>query len=109
MVLDKRVGVVSLLVSLALFAGGVFGQKPGDGSASQRLEVMRQKLETIRRSATSAASVLKTENKEDKAAKEDKENLDTPHARLKAVEKEASTLQSEVNSIRGKVDRKSVV
>lgn len=105
MFLHKRVGVVSLLISIAIFTGGVFAQKPGDGSASQRLEVMRQKLETIRRSATSAASVLKQENKDDKAAKDDKENLDTPYARLKGIEKEASTLQSEVNSLRGKVDR----
>lgn len=76
--------------------------KPGDGSIGQRLEVMRQKLETIRRSATSAASVLKEENKEDKT---DKTKADTPYARLKSIEKEASRLQSDVNGLRGKADR----
>ncbi len=71
----------------------------------QRLEVMRQKLDTMRRSLNSAASVLKQENKEDKAKKEDKTALDTPLARLKALEKEAATLQSEVNNLKGKIDR----
>lgn len=78
--------------------------KPGDGSPSTRLEVMKQKLETIRRSATSSASVLKEEAKDDKV-KDDKTNLDTPINRLRAIEKEASQLQSDVNSLRGKVDR----
>lgn len=78
--------------------------KPGDGSPSQRLEVMRQKLETMRRSLTSAASVLKQENKGD-AKKDDKENLESPLGRLLSLEKDASRLQSEVNSLRGKLDR----
>ena len=70
----------------------------------QRLEIMRQKLDTMRRSLDSAASVLKQESKEDKK-KEDKTAVDTPFARLKALEKEASTLQSEVNNLKGKIDR----
>lgn len=92
-------------VLLGLVSSFAFAQvKPGDGSPSTRLEVMKQKLETIRRSATSSASVLKEEAKDDKA-KEDKTNLDTPINRLRSIEKEASQLQSEVNSLRGKVDR----
>ncbi|MEO6333878.1 MAG: outer membrane protein assembly factor BamD [Pyrinomonadaceae bacterium] len=101
----KRDILASFVIVVGLLATGVFAQKPGDGSPSQRLEVMRQKLETIRRSATSAASALKQEAKDEKAGKDDKENLDTPHSRLRGIEKEASALQSEVNSIRGKVDR----
>jgi outer membrane protein assembly factor BamD len=106
MFLSKREILTSFLFIVAAFASGVVAQKPGDGSVSQRLDVMRQKLETIRRSATSAASVLKQE--QDKSEKKDddsKENLDTPYARLRGIEKEASSLQSEVNSMRGKVDR----
>src|SRR5687767_5092976 len=103
MVLDRRVKVLSLFFILALMASASFAQRPGDGSPGQRLEVMRQKLETIRRSATSAASVLKQESDDDK--KDEKENLDTPLSRLRSIEKEASSLQSEVNSIRSKVDR----
>ncbi|MEK7855081.1 MAG: hypothetical protein AAB288_03250, partial [Acidobacteriota bacterium] len=64
--------------------------KPGDGSVSTRLEVMKQKLETIRRSATSSASVLKEEAKDADAPKDDKTNLDTPINRLRSIEKEAS-------------------
>jgi outer membrane protein assembly factor BamD len=76
--------------------------KPGDGTASQRLEVMRQKLETVKRSAASSISVLRDEGEGDKAAKE---NPESPLNRLRAVEKEASSLQSEANSLRGKADR----
>ncbi len=94
-----------LFISAAFVTGGLSQAKPGDGSPSTRLEVMRQKLETIRRSATSSASVLKEETKDDKAAKDDKTSLDTPLSRLRAIEKEASQLQSDVNSLRGKLDR----
>lgn len=95
----------SLLITLAAVGIGFSQAKPGDGSPATRLEVMRQKLETIRRSATSSASVLKEEGKDDKASKDDKANLDTPINRLRSIEKEASRLQSEANSLRGKVDR----
>lgn len=105
MFLGKKKTIVSFLVSIALLATSAIAQNaPGDGSNAQRLEVMRQKLETIRRSASSAASALKQETKDDKG-KDDKENLDTPYNRLKTIEKEAARLQSEVNSLRGKVDR----
>jgi outer membrane protein assembly factor BamD len=98
---NKNTAVASLTVILA-FSLQLFAQaKPGEGSPAQRLDVVKQKLETIRRSAASAGSVLKQEGKDDK----DKEARDTPIARLKSIEKEASTLQSDVNSLRGKVDR----
>ena len=102
MFLNRNKTIVSVLGLVLAMSFASFGQaKPGDGSPSQRLEVLRQKLETIRRSASSAASVLKVENKDDKA----KENPDSPLARLRALEKEASNLQSDVNSLRGKIDR----
>ena len=83
-----------------------FGQtKPGDGTASQRLEVMGQKLTIMRRSLTSAASVLKEENKGEKSKKGDKEKTDTPRGRLLGLEKDAERLQSDVNSLKGKIDR----
>jgi outer membrane assembly lipoprotein YfiO len=102
----KNTTLISLILAAFCFSVGAFGQaKPGDGSPSQRLEVMKQKLETIRRSASSSASVLKQEAKDDKASKEDKTKIDTPIARLRSIEKEASGLQSDVNSLRGKLDR----
>ncbi len=99
-----RKSAIAAIISVALglsFASFTQAQQPGDGSPAQRLEVMRQKLETIRRSAASAASVLKEESKDEKG----KESPDSPIIRLKSIEKEASGLQSDVNSIRGKIDR----
>jgi outer membrane assembly lipoprotein YfiO len=101
----KRAVVLSFVLAMAFSAIG-FGQvKPADGTPLQRLEVMRDKLERIRRSLSSVISVLKEENKEDKAKKDDEKKLDTPLGRLVALEKDASRLQSDVNSLRGKVDR----
>ncbi len=102
---SKRFVLVSLLV---VFAGSFssYGQaRPGDGTDPQRLEVMRDKLERVRRSLSSVISVIREENKEDKAKKDDEKKLDTPLGRLIALEKDGSRLNSDVNSLRGKVDR----
>jgi outer membrane assembly lipoprotein YfiO len=93
--------VAALLVSLA--ATGL-AQTKGDGTIAQRLEVMGQKLETMRRSLKSALSVLEQESKDSKD-KDQKENPDSPHARLASLEKEVSRLQSDVNNLRGKSER----
>ncbi|MET0752054.1 MAG: outer membrane protein assembly factor BamD, partial [Pyrinomonadaceae bacterium] len=68
-------------------------------------DVMRQKLESMRRSLSSAASGIQEENKGDKTKKDDKNIANTPLGRLKSLEKEAATMQSQVNNLRGKVDR----
>ncbi|MFN0278420.1 MAG: outer membrane protein assembly factor BamD [Pyrinomonadaceae bacterium] len=104
-VLTKRLVFFSLLLVLGSVTLN-FGQaKPNDGTVSQRLEVMGQKLSIMRRSLTSAASVLKEENKDDKSKKDDKNKTDTALGRLLGLEKEAARLQSDVSSLRGKVDR----
>lgn len=95
---------LTLLLGLALAIPG-FAQKAGDGTISQRLDVMRQKLETMRRSLGSVISVLKDDAKEVKGKKDDKSALDTPLGRLKSLDKEVTGLQSEVNNLRGKIDR----
>jgi outer membrane assembly lipoprotein YfiO len=106
MILHKyKAFLLSLFLILSLVSIGTAQNKEAQGSVTQRLEVMRQKLETMRRSLESAASVLKDENKDDKSKKEDKTKLETPLGRLRGLQKEAQTLQSEVNSLRGKVDR----
>ncbi len=104
-VFTKKFLFMALAVVMTAGLSAFAQTKTGDGSVTQRLDVMRQKLETIRRSATSAASVLKQENAEEKQGKDDKTKIDTPYARLKSIEKEAAGLQSDVNNIRGKVDR----
>ena len=97
----------AFVLALIILAGSVagFGQSKGDGTALQRVDVMLNKLETMRRSLNSASSVLKQENKDDKTKKDDKEKADTPLGRLLSLEKEASRVQSEANSLRTKIDR----
>src|SRR5215207_10130051 len=98
--------ILALFLATLILSSDVAAQaKPGDGTPAQRLEVMRQKLDTMRRSLNSAASVLRDENKSDEAKKDDKEKLETPLGRLVSLEKDVSRLSSEVNSLRGKVDR----
>ncbi len=87
---------------LAVFATMGLAQGRSDATPTQRLEVMRQKLDTMKRSLSSASSVLRTE---DKDVKGDKDDPETPLGRLISLEKETSGLQNEVNSMRGKVSR----
>lgn len=106
MFLYQKKGIVLSSVLVLAFSAIGFGQaRPGDGTELQRLDVMRDKLERMRRSLGSAASVLRTENKDDKSKKDDEKKLETPLGRLVALEKDASRLQSDVNSLRGKADR----
>ncbi len=100
----NRAVLLSLTLILSFILPGM-AQKAGDGTITQRLDVMRGKLETMRRSLGSAISALKDDVKEDKSKKDDKSQLDTPLGRLKSLEKEVSTMQNEVNNLRGKVDR----
>ncbi|MBK7935297.1 MAG: outer membrane protein assembly factor BamD [Acidobacteria bacterium] len=96
-----------LLVLIALFSVsfGFAQTKQADGTAMQRLGVMQDKLDTMKRSLSSAASVLKQESKGDNSKKGDKENLDSPLGRLLSLEKETNRLRGDVSSMRGKVDR----
>lgn len=97
--------ILSLFLLLSFAVPNLAQQTDGKGSVTQRLEVMKQKLDTMRRSLSIAASALKEDNKKDKSKKDDKSKLDTPLGRLTGLEKEASKLSDEVYGIRGKVDR----
>ena len=101
----RRVVLITFLTVLALSGTG-FGQvKANDGTDIQRLDVMRDKLDRMRRSLSSAISVLKDETKEEKTKKDDKTKLETPLSRLQALEKDAARLQGDVNNLHGKLDR----
>src|SRR4051794_25575587 len=105
-----RFSFSKLLLSMLLVGSFVllgYGQdKPIEGSPFQRLEVLSQKLSTMRRSLNSAASGLKEEGKDEKSkGKEEKGKTDTPLARLQGLEKEAGRLLSDVATVKGKVDR----
>src|SRR6185295_931888 len=69
-------------------------------SNTQRLDVMTSKLDSMRRSLQSAISATPTE----KNSKE-KPNADDPAVRLKGLDKEVSSIQSQVADIRAKNDR----
>jgi outer membrane protein assembly factor BamD len=93
--------IIGLFVLTALVVP-TFAQKGGDSTPMQRLDVMRQKLETMKRSLKSASSVLEDDKN---TKKKDKDNPETPLGRLVSLEKESSSLQNEVNNLRGKVSR----
>lgn len=100
-----RKNSILFLLLLSFSLGLVVVANAQEGSDSQRLEVLRQKLEAMQRALTGAVQVLQGDEKADKSKKNSKENLDTPLGRLQSLQKETSSLQSEVNSLRGKADR----
>ena len=99
----------SRFLILAVFSALVFGltatgfaQQPNrqtEASTGQRLDVMSSKLDLMRRSLSSAVKALESGEKDKKA------NADDPVMRLKGLEKEVSTLTSEVNDLRTKNDK----
>ena len=94
---------LAICASLVLCLAGVsLAQKSGgqsELSALQRLDVMKSKLESMRRSLSSAVSSMGTPNDKEK------KNLDDPRERLRSLDKEAGSILSEVNDIRGKQER----
>ncbi len=87
---------------LGLSQAAVFGQKTGgqtELSTAQRLDVMSSKLDLMRRSLNSAIGAMPAPDKDKKP------NADDPLVRLKSLEKEVSSLNSEVNDIKSKNDK----
>src|SRR5260370_26591349 len=74
-----------------------------DLSATQRMDVMTSKLESMRRSLSSAIASMNpsTEKGKDKT----KTNVDDPVVRLRGLEKEVASVLWEVNDLRAKQDR----
>jgi outer membrane protein assembly factor BamD len=101
----KNKSIILGLILLLGFSVTGLAQNKSSATPVQRLEIMRQKLDALRKSLSSTISVVKDDNKEDKSKKDDKEDLNSPLGRLKSFDKEGSSLQSEVNNLRGKVDR----
>ncbi len=85
--------------------GGQATRSQAEGSPVQRLEVMRQRLETMRRSVNGAISGLDGGKKDDKDDKAAASSLDDPRTRLKNLEKEAASVLSDVADFRGKQER----
>ena len=101
-------GLLILLAFCALVLGlpqtGLAQKQGGQSelSTTQRLDVMGSKLDLMRRSLQSAVNVM--EGKET-TSKDKKPNAEDPVMRLKGLEKEVSSLTSEVNNIRTKNDK----
>jgi outer membrane protein assembly factor BamD len=70
-------------------------------STLQRLEIMRSKLESLRRSLNSAISSMPASEKDSK----EKAAADSPREILKGLDKEVASVLSEVNDIKGKQER----
>jgi outer membrane protein assembly factor BamD len=94
--------------SVAIFAQQSSSAQ-SDATPTQRLEIMRSRLETMRRSLNSA--IAATNADDDGQKKKDKKDAATTatgesRARLRGLEQEASSLIAEVYSTRTKVDRR---
>jgi len=102
----------SRFLILAVFCALIFGlpkmgfaQKTGgqtELSTGQRLDVMSSKLDLMRRSLSAAIRVMEDKSKDNK---DQKANADDPVVRLKGLEKEVSSVTSEVNDLRTKNDK----
>jgi outer membrane protein assembly factor BamD len=75
-------------------------QGQNDASNLQRLNVLRSKLEALRRSLSSAIAAMNSGDKGDK----DK-NADDPRERLRGLDKEVGSLLSEVNDLHSKEEK----
>ncbi|HZH92445.1 MAG TPA: outer membrane protein assembly factor BamD [Pyrinomonadaceae bacterium] len=116
--LRKKLFVASLCALLAggLPAGSVARarqqqpqQQPSrvesEGTATQRLEVVRQRLETARRTLNGAIAGLNAGSGDQQKKDKDKKATDDPASRLRGLEKDVGALQKEVAEVRGKADR----
>lgn len=91
-----------LLLSAILVCGcgvAVRAQGAGEGTPAQRLDIMRSKLDSLRRSLNSAIASMNSKEGDDKAGADD------PRTRLRGLEHEASSILSEVNDLKSKQER----
>lgn len=96
---------VLLLSAVLVFGWGVasLAQVAGEGTPTQRLQIMRSKLDSMRRSLDSALASMNANDSGDK--KGDKSDTDDPRQRLRSLERDVNSVSKEVDDLRGKVDR----
>jgi len=102
-----------LLIAVLMCATAPFAAAQGqetshtqsDASAYQRLDVVRSKLDLLRRTLNSAIAGLGSEESKTKGNKKGATSADDPRERLRGLEKEAGKLLSQANDLRGKQDR----
>lgn len=103
---SSRSFILIVIVAFAALIPNAFGQSgSSDGTDLQRLDVMRNRLDSMKRSISGSISALKQDGQKSNGKKDGKTDLESPLARMQSLEKETSRLLSDVNNIRGKVDR----
>jgi outer membrane protein assembly factor BamD len=83
-----------------LAATAVFAQGGSDATPVQRLDVMKSRLDTMRRSLNNAISSMNAKEGDGKTA-----SADDPRARLSGLEQEVSSVLNDVLNARAKLDR----
>jgi outer membrane protein assembly factor BamD len=90
---------LGLSTAATSFAQG--GSQPQTGLSNvQRMDIMRSKLEAMRRSLDNAIAAMNAKDAGDKA-----KNPDDPRERLRGLDKEVGSVLSEVNDLHAKEDR----
>jgi outer membrane protein assembly factor BamD len=89
----------TLILALCGVVSAQRGSTQSELPALQRLDVMKSKLESMRRSLGSAISSMGSQGEKDK------KNPDDPRERLRGLDKEVGAILSEVNDIHGKQER----
>ena len=90
---------VALVVALSAIVSAQQAGSQSELPPLQRLDVMKSKLESMRRSLSSAISSMGSSNEKDK------KNAEDPGVRLRGLDKEVGSILSEVNDIHGKQER----
>ncbi len=85
-------------------------QQQGEGTPAQRLEVVRARLDSLRRTLNSAIAVYNAGDKGKDKKKDDEKNqtmtaTEDGAARLRGLEREVASFLSETANLRGKQDR----
>src|SRR6185436_4727750 len=108
-----RIVARRVLISLAAtaviagFGGSILAQKDNKSQAQsgtnvQRMDVMRSKLEAMKRSLDSAVAAMPAPAKD---SSDKTKNADDPRERLRGLSKEVNSVLSEVNDLHAKEDR----
>ena len=96
--------LIAALLTPCLSQKTAFAQQPQQGqsdlSNQQRLNVMKSKLDAMRRSLSSAIAAINSSDSGDKT-----KNSDDPRERLRGLDKEVGAVLSEVNDLQAKEDK----
>jgi outer membrane protein assembly factor BamD len=90
---------VALILALAATGLAQSGAVQSDLAPLQRMDVMRSKLDGMRRSLSAALSSMPA------PSASEKKNPDDPRERLRSLEKEVGATTTELNDLRGKQER----